>query len=62
MSKKISYDDTRDVCIRVVERLIDLGFIEDNDDHYFEIQDAIHEEINSLLGLDIDDRFDIAIY
>jgi hypothetical protein len=58
MSKKISYDDTRDVCIRVIEKLIDLGFIEDNDDHYFEIQDTIHDEVNELLGLDIDDNFE----
>ena len=61
MSKKISYDDTRDVCIRVIEKLIDLGFIEDNDDHYFEIQDTIHDEVNELLGLDIDDNFEIEI-
>lgn len=61
MSKKISYDDTRDVCIRVIEKLIDMGFIEDNDDHYFEIQDSIHDEVNELLGLDIDDNFEINI-
>jgi len=59
--KVISYDDTRDVCIRVVERLIDLGFIEDNDDHYFEIQDTIHDEVNELLGLDIDDNFEVTL-
>ena len=61
MSKKISYDDTRDACIRIVEKLIELGFIEDNDDHYFEIQDTIHDEVNELLGLDIDDNFEIEI-
>ena len=61
MSKKISYDDTRDVCIRIVEKLIDMGFIEDNDDHYFEIQDTIHDEVNELLGLDIDDNFEIEL-
>jgi len=61
MGKKISYDDTRDVCIRVIEKLIDLGFIEDNDDHYFEIQDTIHDEVNELLGLDIDDNFEIEL-
>jgi len=61
MSKKISYDDTRDVCIRVIHKLIDLGLIEDNDDHYFEIQDTIHDEINELLGLDIDDNFEIEL-
>ena len=61
MGKKISYDDTRDVCIRVIEKLIDLGFIEDNDDYYFEIQDTIHDEVNELLGLDIDDNFEIEL-
>ena len=61
MEKKISYDDTRDVSIRVIKKLIDMGFIEDNDDHYFEIQDTIHDEVNELLGLDIDDNFEIQI-
>ncbi len=61
MSKKISYDDTRDVTIRVIDKLIALGLIEDNDDHYFEIQDTIHDEINELLGLDIDDNFEIEL-
>ncbi len=58
MSKKITYDDTRDLSIKVIDKLITLGFIEDNDDHYFEIQDTIHDEINELLGLDNDDYQD----
>ena len=61
MSKKISYDDTRDVCVKIIEKLIHLGFIEDNDDHYFEIQDTIHDKVNELLGLDIDDNFEIEL-
>jgi len=61
MSKKISYDDTRDVCIRVIDKLIALGLLEDDDNHYFEIQDTIHDEINQLLGLDIDDNFEIEL-
>ena len=61
MSKKVTYDDTRDVSIRVITKLIELGHLEDNDDHYFEIQDSIHDEVNELLGLDIDDNFEINI-
>lgn len=61
MSKKVTYDDTRDVSIRVIAKLIELGHLEDNDDHYFEIQDTIHDEVNELLGLDIDDNFEINI-
>ena len=57
MTKYITYDDTRDVTIRVIGKLISLGLLEDNDDHYFEIQDTIQDEINELLGLDIDDNF-----
>ena len=61
MTKKVTYDDTRDVSIRVIAKLIELGHIEDNDNHYFEIQDTIHDEINELLGLDIDDNFEINV-
>jgi hypothetical protein len=56
--KKITYDDTRDVSIRIIEALFELGYLEDNDDTYFEIQDTIHDEINDLLGLDIDENFE----
>ena len=59
--KKITYDDTRDCAIRIISKLIDLGLLEDNDDHYFDIQDTITEEYNELLGLDIDDNFEIEI-
>jgi hypothetical protein len=58
MAKKVTYDDTRDIAIRTIEKLIELGHLEDNDDHYFEVQDTIHDEINELLGLDIDDNFE----
>jgi hypothetical protein len=61
MAKKVTYDDTRDVSIRVIQKLIELGHLEDNDDHYFEIQDTIHDEFNELLGLDMDDDFEINI-
>ena len=61
MAKTITYDDTRDISIRVIEKLIELGHLQDNDDHYFEIQDTIHDKINEVLGLDIDDNFEITI-
>jgi hypothetical protein len=61
MARKITYDDTRDIAIRCVQNLIDLGYIESNDDTYFDIQDAIQDEINLELGLDIDDNFELTI-
>ena len=63
--KEITYDDTRDVAIRCVDKLIDLGYIDksilDNNDTYFEIQDSIQDEINNVLELDIDDNFSVSI-
>jgi hypothetical protein len=59
--KTLTYDDTRDCAIRIIEKLIDLGLLEDNDNTYFDIQDAITDEYNELLGLDIDDKFEIKI-
>ena len=57
-SNKITYDDTKDASIRVIEKLINLGKLEDNDDHYFDVQDTIQDEFNELLQLDIDDNFE----
>ena len=61
MTTTISYDDTRDVAIRVIAKLIKDGHLDDNDDHYFDVQDTIQDEINKVLGLDIDDNFEIKI-
>jgi hypothetical protein len=61
MEKKVTYDDTRDASIRIISKLIELGHLEDNDDHYFEVQDTIQDEFNELLELDIDDKFEITI-
>lgn len=59
---KVTYDDTRDVSIRIIEKLIELGYIEDNpNDHRFDVQDAIHDEINFLLDLDIDEKFEVYV-
>ena len=62
--RKITYDDTRDCAIRIIEKLNALGILPDtifDEDIYFDIQDSITEEYNELLGLDIDDNFEIEI-
>jgi hypothetical protein len=65
MEKKIiSYDDTRDVAITIVQYLIDNKYItefEDENEWDFHIQDVIQDEINEVLGLDIDKKFKITI-
>ena len=64
MEKKITYDDTRDVAIRIVEYLIDNKYItefEDENDWDFHIQDVIQDEINNILGLSIDEKFETTI-
>ena len=60
MEKKITYDDTRDIAIRCVEYLIDNKYIDENE-WDFHIQDAIQDEINNVLGIDIDDNFKVTI-
>lgn len=62
--RKVTYDDTRDCAIRIIEKLNALGILPDtifDEDIYFDIQDSITEEYNELLGLDIDDNFEIEI-
>jgi len=61
--KLVTYDDTRDIAIRCINKLIDSQLIASltADEHNFEIQDLIHDEINKVLGLDIDDNFEIKI-
>ena len=53
-------DNTRDISIRCIDKLIDLKILSE-DEHNFEIQDLIQDEINEVLGLDIDDNFEITI-
>ena len=60
MEKKITYDDTRDIAIRCVDKLMDLKVLELDAD-IFEVQDLIQDEINNVLGLDIDDNFEVTI-
>jgi len=57
---KITYDDTRDIAIRCIDKLIELKLLSE-DEHNFEVQDLIQDEINNVLGLDIDDNFEINI-
>ena len=54
---KITYDDTRDMAIRCIEKMIDERILNEDVDT-FEIQDIIQDAVNKLLGLDIDDNFE----
>ena len=60
MQRKITYDDTRDISIKCIDKLIELNILPE-DKHNFEIQDLIQDEINNVLGLDIDKQFEIII-
>ena len=62
-SVMLTYDDTRDIAIKCINKLIDSQLIASltADEHNFEIQDLIHDEINEVLGitgLDIYDNDD----
>lgn len=54
-----TYDDTRDVAIRIVDRLVEMGIIKDctdtDDETEFIVQDVIHSEINWELGIEEED-------
>lgn len=63
---KITYDDTRDISIRCIDKMISDGLLNEDEDNYeieflFEIQDIIQDEINKVLGLDIDDNFEVEL-
>jgi len=55
---KITYDDTRDMAIRCIDKMISEGILKE-DEHNFETQDIIQDEINKIFGLDIDDNFEV---
>jgi len=55
---KINYDDTRDMAIRCVDKMISEGILKE-DEHNFETQDIIQDEINKIFSLDIDDNFEV---
>ena len=58
--KNLTYDDTRDISIRCVDKLINLGILSESE-YNFEVQDLIQDEINKVLSLDIDDNFSVTI-
>ena len=53
--RKITNDDTRDLAIKCIDKLVEGGYMADcldtDDETEFEIQDIIHEEINKALGI-----------
>lgn len=55
---KITYDDTRDMAIRCIDKMISEGILKE-DEHNFDTQDIIQDEINKIFGLDIDDNFEV---
>ena len=57
--KKITYNDTRDMSIKCINKLIDLGVLKETE-HNYEVQDLIQDEINKVLSLDID-NFSVTI-
>lgn len=59
--KEVTYDDTRDIAIRSIGKLLDKGLLKYNKDSYFSVQDIIQYEINDVLRIDIDDNFSINI-
>ena len=72
--KKVTYDDTRDIAIRCVDALVEMKSVDymgykkiSSDEHHFEIQDLIQDEIHNnqlttkVLGLDIDDNFEVSL-
>lgn len=57
MAKELkTYDDTRDLSIRILDKLVESGYVKDctdtNNETEFEVQDIIHEEINETLGIE----------
>ncbi len=55
MDKKLTYDDTRDIAIRILDKLVENGFVKDcidtNDETEFEVQDIIHFELNKYFNV-----------
>ena len=57
---KINYEQTRNIAIRCIDKMIEKKILNENE-HHFDIQDMIQDEINKVLGLDIDDNFEVNI-
>lgn len=59
MAKELkTNDDTRDLSIRILDKLVEAGVVKDctdtDDNDEFDVQDIIHEEINKTLGIEED--------
>ena len=52
-------DDSRDLSIKILDKLVKGGYIKNctdtDDETEFEVQDIIHEEINEALGIEGED-------
>lgn len=56
MHNILTYDDTRDIAIRIVDQVSSTKLIGE-DDHSFEVQDYVQDKINDFFGgLDIDEE------
>lgn len=55
MNKQLTYDDTRDLAIKILDELVEKGFVKDcidtNDESEFEVQDIIHSELNKFFDV-----------
>lgn len=55
MNKQLTYDDTRDLSIKILDKLVENGFVKNcidtNDETEFEIQDIIHSELNTFFDV-----------
>lgn len=55
MHKQLTYDDTRDLSIKILDKLVENGFVKNcidtNDETEFEIQDIIHSELNKFFDV-----------
>lgn len=55
MNKQLTYDDTRDLSIKILDKLVENDFVKNcidtNDETEFEIQDIIHSELNTFFDV-----------
>lgn len=52
MSKQLTYDDTRDLSIKILDELVEKGYVKNcidtDDESEFEVQDIIHSVLNKF--------------
>jgi len=51
MKKKLSHQETREIALEIMNKIREKGHLTDSNDHYFCVQDAIHDQLNKSLGL-----------